>query len=895
MNKVEKNQSIRDHELLLSELTNMVPGVVFQLYVRQNGDMGFYYMSPKSEQVIGLKPELEGYLERFTRLLIPEHRDDFLQSIDKSVKESAEWKYEGMLQKPSGERIWFSCNSTPSPREDQIVFNGILLDITLRKKTEMSLKESEEKFRCIVECSPIAKYLYRLESDDRLILIGANPSADRIIGISHHDLLGKTIEEAFPQLVPTDIPSMYRKIARGQSGNQSFEIPYKDNRFSGYYEVTVFQAGANQIVVNFIDISERKRAAQELRESEEKYRLLHENAGIGIGYYKPDGTVLSFNRLAASHMNGTPEDFIGKSIYTLFSKQDAEFYHARIKKACLDDKPMVYEDSVPLPSGNKHFLSIFVKITNAENDILGIQVISQDITEIKRTEFKLSESESKFRSVFEQSPVGSVFVGLDTRFIKCNQAFCTFLGYDENELIGKPIADITYPEDLQAGMKEMKLIAEGKLDSFTLEKRYVRKNGEVVWGEVSISMVRDPMGNPLYFLPIIKDISDRKKAEEEHLNYEQQLQLNQRLESLGILAGGIAHDFNNLMGGIFGYIDLASGCSKDPNVAAYLDKALATINRARGLTQQLLTFAKGGAPIQKVGSLFPCVREAAEFALSGSNVSCRFDIPANIWHCNFDKNQISQVIDNIVINAQHAMPAGGTIRLVAQNIVIKNNGHPKLAEGNYSRISIIDQGIGIPKELLSRIFDPFFTTKSKGHGLGLATCYSIINRHGGAIDVESEPGKGSTFHIYLPAAEKSASVDTVQTKVLHRGEGIIIVMDDEEVIRDTVGDMLKVFGYSPKCVDCGREALELLDKETKAKHTVIAMILDLTVAGGMGGKDAIVEIRKVNPQIPVFVASGYADDPVMQNPTEYGFTASISKPFTRNVLADMLSNYLTDT
>lgn len=1127
---------------VLSEMTNMIPGVVYQFFAKQNGEMGFYFVSSKSEQIIGLKPELEGYLERFVKLIIPEEREDFRKSIEKSVKDATEWNYEGMLQKPSGEVIWFSGNSTPSPREGEIIFNGIVQDITVRKKAEEALKFSEEKFRCIVECSPVAKYYYRLESDDRLILIGANPSADRIIGIRHQELLGKTIEEAFPQLVFTEIPVLYRNVARGLLGSQSFEIPYNDDRFSGYYDVTVFQVGSNHIVVDFIDITERKQAAQALRESEEKYRLLHENAGIGIGYYTPDGIVLSYNRLAASHMNGTPEEFIGKSIYELFPKQQAEFYHDRITKACSAAGPMEYEDMVPLQSGNKFFLSTFAKVTNAEDTILGIQIISQDITERKQAELRLYESESQFRSVFEQSPVGSVFVGLDKRFFKCNPAFCTFLGYEENELIGKAISDVTFPDDVESGMKELKLIAEGKLSFFSVQKRYVRKDGAVVWGEVTISLVRDALGKPSYFLPVIKDITEQKlalekiraneiklraildatpfpvaivdlqddniqfwsksahtlfghiastaaewyeiaypdpayrqdvinrwkpcleearstglavntgeyqvtchdgsvricelhagfidenlvvtfndisekktaaealAAEKERLavtlrsigdaviatdmdgtislmnkvaenltgwsvdeatgkpltavfkiinemtkspianpvdkvlssgeiielaNHtllvsrdgterviadsgapikdrdgktigvvlvfrdmtEKQKLLEttqniQKLESIGVLAGGIAHDFNNLLGGIFGYIDLANEETDRRTLSSYLSKAMTTIDRARALTSQLLTFAKGGAPIRKTGHLFPFVQETAKFALSGSNVSCNFDVPQDLWVCNFDKNQIGQVIDNLVINAQQAMSFGGIIDLTACNIAFAEKEFPALSKGNYVRISIKDHGIGMNKELLPRIFDPFFTTKAKGHGLGLATCFSIVNKHDGCIDVESEPGKGSIFHVYLPASPDIVTATTEISATIHKGCGTFLIMDDEEVIRETVHAMLDSFGYIVVCKENGKDAVEFFAAEIKANRTFAGMIFDLTVPGNMGGKDAVAEIRKLNLEIPVFVASGYAEDPIMKNPIEYGFTDSICKPFKKSELVEMLNKHL---
>jgi PAS domain S-box-containing protein len=380
------------------------------------------------------------------------------------------------------------------------------------------------------------------------------------------------------------------------------------------------------------------------------------------------------------------------------------------------------------------------------------------------------------------------------------------------------------------------------------------------------------------------DITERKKTEAVLMNA-------QKLTSLGVLAGGIAHDFNNLLTGIFGYIDLARFVSKDEAITEYLNATLATLGRAKALTMQLLTFAKGGSPVQKIMPVISTIKEAAQFALSGSNILCRFDLPDTLWPCNIDKNQIGQVIDNIVINAQQAMPNGGSIEIAAQNISFKETGFPPLTQGDYVKVSISDSGIGISPEVLPRIFDPFYTTKTKGHGLGLATCYSIINRHGGYIDVESKPGKGSTFHVYLPASRESVVLEATLNEK-HRGSGTIIVVDDEEVVRNTLGKMLESMGYSVVRKNDGRAAIDFYRNETKAGHAFTAMIFDLTIPGGMGGIEAAMEIRKTDTKIAIFVASGYADDLALKNPGEYGFTASVSKPFTIAELSQMLNKNL---
>ncbi|MDA3894567.1 MAG: ATP-binding protein, partial [Desulfobacteraceae bacterium] len=269
-----------------------------------------------------------------------------------------------------------------------------------------------------------------------------------------------------------------------------------------------------------------------------------------------------------------------------------------------------------------------------------------------------------------------------------------------------------------------------------------------------------------------------------------------------------------------------------------------------------------------------------------------FDVPPDLWACNFDKNQIGQVIDNLIINAQQAMPVGGTIELTARNITLTEKEHPNLPKGDYVKISVKDSGIGISKELLSKIFDPFFSTKTKGHGLGLAMCYSIVNRHGGCIDVESEQGKGSIFQVYLPSTTENVSSVDEKTARIHKGKGTFLVMDDEEIILSTIRKMLGSYGYTVECKIDGQSAVDFFALETKANRPIAGLIFDLTVPGGMGGKAAIEQIRQLDTDVPAFVASGYAEDPVMKKPSEYGFTASICKPFRKSELSEMLNRFM---
>ncbi|MCU0610090.1 MAG: ATP-binding protein [Chitinispirillaceae bacterium] len=288
------------------------------------------------------------------------------------------------------------------------------------------------------------------------------------------------------------------------------------------------------------------------------------------------------------------------------------------------------------------------------------------------------------------------------------------------------------------------------------------------------------------------------------------------------------------------------------------------------------------------------VKQVAQFALSGSNVSIIFNEAPHLWPGNFDEIQIGQVVENIVINAMQAMPLGGAITFSAENAVISDNDVRGLSKGNYVRIAITDRGVGIPPEILPRIFDPFFTTKEMGRGLGLSTSYSIVVRHGGTIDVSSVVGMGSTFTIYLPALIDRTEAPSLSSdgSRKHSGKGTVLVMDDEEVIRETVSVMLENFGYSVLLARNGQEAVALYKNETSGGRTIVAMILDITVPGGMGGIATVAEIRKLGAETPVFVSSGYSEDPAMMIPANFGFTASIRKPYTSSDLSELFNAWV---
>ncbi len=372
-----------------------------------------------------------------------------------------------------------------------------------------------------------------------------------------------------------------------------------------------------------------------------------------------------------------------------------------------------------------------------------------------------------------------------------------------------------------------------------------------------------------------RDISEKRKTELE-------IARTHKLESIGILAGGIAHDFNNLLTGILGNMSIALIQDDVEKIKQSIRNSEKATNKAIGLTHQLLTFSKGGSPVRENGSIVELLYDAPKFSLRGSNVSCKFEIDKKISNLNIDSGQISQVINNLIINASQAMPEGGKIMITARNIYLDSKSSVKLQlnEGKYIKISIQDEGIGIPVEFQKRIFDPYFTTKKTGHGLGLYICYSIIKNHNGIIELESQVGVGTVFHIYLPAHDSSTVIKqkTEETELV-TGTEKILVMDDDKIIRDLLEEILKMLGYDFDFVEKGEDAIEFYQVAMKNECKYDLVIMDLTIPGGMGGKEAIVELKKIDPAVKAIVVSGYSTSPVMSSFQDYGFKGMIQKPF----------------
>ncbi len=492
-----------------------------------------------------------------------------------------------------------------------------------------------------------------------------------------------------------------------------------------------------------------------------------------------------------------------------------------------------------------------------------------ELTERRRAEEALRKSEEKYRLLFDHAFDAVMAFEMPSRtIIEVNETFTRLYGYSKEEAIGMSAVNLCNEPETSNHLMEKILTTGG---SYVPLRWHRRKDGSIFPVELSAGLLT--LNGREVVCVFAKDITERKRVENEWL------QLS-KLESLGTLAGGIAHDFNNILTAILGNIGLAMLEGQiGPQVRDKLSQAEQACLRAQALSRQLLTFAKGGRPIKKVISIEKLLRESAGLILSGAKSRCEFAIARGLWAIEADEGQISQVISNLLINADQAMPEGGVIKVRAENIQAENQPDFPLGSGKFVKLTFSDQGIGIAPKYLDKIFDPYFSTKQKGSGLGLATAYSIIQNHSGHIKVESRAGAGTTFEIYLPATEAQAVAAESETGKPARGHGTILVMDDEEMVSKILGKILNHLGYQVDFANDGSQAIKKFIQAKQSGRPVAAVILDLTVPGAMGGKETIQELLKIDPQVKAIVSSGYSDDPIMANFRKYGFCEVIAKPY----------------
>ncbi|MDM8541212.1 PAS domain S-box protein [Desulfococcaceae bacterium HSG9] len=641
---------------------------------------------------------------------------------------------------------------------------------------------------------------------------------------------------------------------------------------------------------------EKIRMGNTLQKSEEKFKTLFEQAGdyiLLIEVTEDNGLVIADANQAACDIHGyTREEFIGKPIWSIDRGLDKEQGRALLDKI-MSGESVMFETAHQKKDGTIFPIEVSAKLLDIGDGSSLIISIERDMTERKRTQDALRESEENLRTILNSIGDAVIAADLNGRIIQINPIAEKLTGWKFAESEGMQLTKVFNIIDAQTRKVTEnpveKVLATGKITGFAKHTVLISKDRTEYKIADSGAPIKDARGNITGVVLVFRDVTEEYRMQEE-------LQKMQKLESIGTMAGGIAHDFNNIMMGLFGNLSMAKvKIPKDNPGFKFLEKAENSMSRATHLARQLLTFAKGGEPVKDNIRIDTLVEEVVRFDLSGSNVMPVFKQAEDLWIAEVDKGQVQQALSNLTINANQAMPDGGHLYITLENADISKGAVPNLNQEKFIKVTVRDEGTGITQKHLDRIFDPYFSTKQTGSGLGLATTYSIISKHGGHISVDSELGNGTTFTIYLPASALRQLPETnqpVSEPSTRKRNFTILVMDDEEIICDVVTEILESSGYSVETASDGKQAIKMYQQSMDAGQPFDGVIMDLTIPGGIGGKDAIKDILEIDPAAVVIVSSGYCDDPVMANYAEYGFKGVAAKPYTMDKLTEVLNRTL---
>ncbi|AGF76893.1 PAS domain S-box [Desulfocapsa sulfexigens DSM 10523] len=629
------------------------------------------------------------------------------------------------------------------------------------------------------------------------------------------------------------------------------------------------------------EIQERIRAEKALGESEERYREIYNAPSDAIIMHDAaTGAILDVNRAAVELYGYSYDELLVQTIGSLSSGEppyDMEHGAQRVGLA-MTKGPQLFDWRVKKQNGDLLWVEVALRYTEFSDQKYVIAVV-RDVSQRKAAEVALAAEKERLAVTLRSIGDGVITTDIEGVIILINKVAEDLTGWSCEEAAGKPLAEVFTILNEQTRQRcenpVTRVLASGEIIALANHTILISRDGSEYSIADSGAPIRDENSEVVGVVLVFRDVTAEREREAE-------LAKGRKLESVGLLAGGIAHDFNNILTAIMGNINLALLFS-NPEERAYalLQDAEKASLRAKDLTQQLLTFSKGGEPIKELATIKNIIEDSACFILRGSNVSCNFHCDNDLWPVEIDQGQVSQVIQNIIINADQAMPKGGEVNVYCSNVSCEQCGELPLPPRDYLRISIQDSGIGMAGSLLENIFDPYFTTKQEGSGLGLAVSHSIISKHGGYITVESEPGRGTTFTLYLPAERDKKLVVAVRQEDAGGmpGKAKIMIMDDDEMVRSVAEAMLNHFGYEVILARDGVEAISFYREALESDTPIDLVVMDLTIPGGMGGQEAVREIHKIDPQAKIIVSSGYSNDPIMANYRDHGFLGAMTKPF----------------
>jgi PAS domain S-box-containing protein len=790
----------------------------------------------------------------------------------------------GVFDPRRDEIRWLLVTAFPETRDGEtepVQAYSTFSDITERRVAADAVRRSEEKFRSIVESSPMGIYLYRLELDGRLVFTGANPAADKILGVDNRQFIGKTIEEAFPPLAETEVPARYRLVCEQGTPWRSEQIDYEDDQIRGAFEVHAFRTGPATMAVLFLDITDRKRVEEALRESEENYREIFNATSDAIFIHDADtGAILDVNR-AMLDMYGltrdealrlTPDEAsLGKPPYS------AAEVATQIRRAT-EIGPQIFEWRARKKSGETFWAEVALRgtVIGGKDRVLAAV---RDITERKEVEEALQGSERRYRTLFESAGEG-IFLTKDLTLVDCNPKAVEMFGRPRSELIGLTPVDLS-PSKQPDGSDSMTKV-EGLLErlgesgGLTFEWTHQRLDGTTFDAEVALSALN--IGGERFMLAHVRDVTEQKRLEE-------RLAQAQKMETVGQLAGGVAHDFNNLLAPILGYAELLlRDFEPDDPRRTELDEIRRAAERARTLTRQLLAFSRKQVLEMKALDLAEVVSDFRKML----SRTIREDIDIKIEAAPVgpilgDVHQIEQVVMNLALNARDSMSGPGTLTLEIAEVELDEGfleGYPEAEPGRYVMLAATDTGTGMDDETLDRIFEPFFTTKEigKGTGLGLATVYGIVKQHRGIVVARSRLGAGSRFEVYLPRVKDPEEEDdpTPIPRIEATGSETIVVVEDDDMVRDLTCRILRTHGYRVIDAANASDCIEMFE----SRDEPVDLLLTDVVMPDLNGRQLYEVLSAVRPGLRVLYMSGYTDDVIASHGVLEDGVHLIQKPFS---------------
>ncbi|OGR65451.1 MAG: hypothetical protein A2X30_11095 [Elusimicrobia bacterium GWB2_63_16] len=855
----------------LAHIMDVTPIILFTLKASADGTLAPDWVSGNSAALTGYSPEEMFSPGWWSENIHPDDRPAAMLSQGQ-VLERGSVTQDFRFRRKGGEYFWVHAQLNASGGGREVT--GSWTDIT-------RLKESETRFQELFEKTPVG---YQ-SMDERGRLLAVSDTWCKVFGFTREEAIGRPMTDFLAPGQAGVFAESFEKFKRaGTQENLELEILRADGsrRLLNYSGKVAHNPDGSfrQTYCVFTDITET-------REQNKRMRLLNDAISASfdeVYIFDPqDFHYIFVNQSAFKNLGYTAAELQRLTPWEL--KRD--FTEASFKSAAApllrkEQHMLLFETRLSRKDGTTYPVELRLQLVE-NGDERFFLAVANDVTERKHAADELEKQRRLFQDVLDNS--SSFIYAFDRagRFIIANKSLAAAHGADQAAMIGKPreaFMDLEIARQHRAN--DQQVFAAGK--AMVFEESVPGPGGASCYYYSVKFPLKDASGKTYGVCGISSDITERKSAE----RMMAEMANMQRVESLGALAGGIAHDFNNMLTGIMANLSLLSARSGGGENADIIRDTLEAARSAQLLTTHLLAFSKGGKPVKKEFSMEKSLADIFTLATRGTKAAHDLRLSEGLWSVEGDEGQIKQSINNLLVNALQAMPSGGTLTLAAENTELTAGG-AALPPGKYVRVTVADTGIGIPKDYLARVFEPYFTTKTQGHGLGLSMTWSVVKNHGGHVEASSEPGKGTQFEVLLPATGRNIKPETARDREIEKGAGRILMLEDEEIVIRAARRMISELGYECEVTEDGAETLKRYDAEAAAGRPFTAVIMDLTIPGGMGGKEAGAELRRRHPEAVIIVSSGYSDEPVMADFKSFGFDAVLPKPYRYEDLAETLS------